>query len=105
MMYNNGSVSNNVKYQNICVERFAISVAYAWYWGFFEVENNTMVEWYDYYGLIHGGSYLPYDYEILSIFFKNYNIMTNWINCNHTPGIFDYETGKWTGAVGQVTID
>ena len=34
----------------------------------------------------------------------NNNIVINWINCNYTWGIFDYETGKWTGAVGQVNI-
>ena len=31
------------------------------------------------------------------------NIIVNkWIDCNDTAGIFDNETGKWTGAVGQV---
>ena len=35
-----------------------------------------------------------------------HNIIVNkWIDCNGTPGIFDYETGKWTGAVGQVNIE
>ena len=38
------------------------------------------------------------------MFFLNYNILVNWTNCNYTWGWFDYETGKWTGAVGQVNI-
>merc|ERR1712126_627154 len=28
MMHNNGSVSNNFRYQDLCVERFAVNVAY-----------------------------------------------------------------------------
>ena len=82
----------------------AISVAYNNEPGLFKVENNTMVEWYDYYFIIHGYSSLPYTYEILSKFFLNHNILVNWIDCNYTWGWFDYETGKWTGAVGQVNI-
>ena len=104
MIYNNGSVSNEVRYQDLCVEGFAVSVAYNEDWGWFEVENGTMVEYYDYYKIIHPDFYLPYDYEILSIFFKHYNIKTNWINCNYTWGSFDNETGKWTGLVGRVDI-
>ena len=44
MMYNNGSVSKNVRYQNLCVERFAISVAYNHDPWFFEIENNSMID-------------------------------------------------------------
>ena len=43
-----------------------------------------------------------WDYEILEIFFENNKIVPKWINCNYTWGTYDYETGKWTGAVGQV---
>ena len=49
-------------------------------------------------------SFISEDDEILSMFFLNYNIIINWIDCNYTWGWFDYETGKWTGAVGKVTI-
>ena len=43
---------------------------------------------------------IPYNFEILKLFFKNKNI--NWINCNYTWGWYDDETGRWTGAVGKV---
>ena len=109
MMYSNGSVSNNVRYQNLCVERFAISVAYNHEPPVFEVENNTMLELAKKYGHLHGDrvggeSYIPDDDEILSMFFLKHNIIINWINCNYTWGWFDYETGRWTGAVGEVNI-
>ena len=109
MMYNNGSVSKNVRYQDLCVERFAINLAYNYEPWQFEVENNTMVDLREKYGKLHGKfvgvlSYIAEDDEILSMFFFNNNIIINWIDCNYTWGWFDYETGKWTGAVGKVTI-
>ena len=109
-MHNNGSVSKNVRYQDLCVERFAVNVAYNDDHYSFELENNTMVDLREKYGYTHGeylvgvNSYIAEDDEILSKFFLYNNIIINWINCNYTWGWFDYETGKWTGAVGQVTI-
>ena len=54
MMYKNGSVSNNIRYQDLCVERFAINVAYNYEPWAFEVENNSMVDLQDKYGHLHG---------------------------------------------------
>ena len=108
MMYNNGSVSKNVRYQNLCVERFAVNVAYNHERKYFEVENNSMVDLREKYGYSHGDrtfyNYIPDDDEILSMFFINNNIIINCIDCNFTWGWFDDETGKWTGAVGKVNI-
>ena len=108
-MHNNGSVSKNVRYQDLCVERFAISVAYNNIPWAFEVKNNLMIDLREKYGHTHGEwvgvySYIVEDDEILSLFFLHNNIIINWIDCNYTSGWFDYETGKWTGAVGKVTI-
>ena len=62
-----------------------------------------MVEYHVYHGNFVGlYTYLSYDFEILSIFFLNHNIIANWINCNYSWGIYDYDLGKWTGVVGQV---
>ena len=80
MMYKNGEMNNNVKYQDLCVETFAVSVAYnhnSWY---FEIENNFMVDLREKYGYLHGDSVGVYtniaeDDEILSKFFKNHNII------------------------------
>ena len=108
-MHNNGSVSKNVRYQDLCVERFAINVAFNYEPKVFEVENNYLVDLHEKYGWTHGGwvgvySYIAEDDEILSMFFLNHNIIVNWNYCNSTWGWFDYETGKWTGAVGKVNI-
>ena len=107
MMHNNGSVSKNVRYQDLCVERFAISVAYNYDPPFFEVENGSLVDPREKYGYYHGvwvgtRSYVTEEDEILRMFFLKYNIVTNWIECNYTWGWLDEETGKWTGAVGKV---
>ena len=69
----------------------------------FEIANNSMVEWWDYWGLTHELTSIPYDFEILEVFFENRNI--NWINCNGTWGWYDYETGRWTGAVRKVKMN
>ena len=102
-MYNNGSVSKNIRYQDICnIDNFVINIAYQNEPWMFKISNNTMVEWYDYMGLTGDYTYIPYDYEILSKFFQNNNIVdVNWIN-SYEYGGFNDDTGNWTGIVGQV---
>ena len=109
MMQDNGSVSKNVKYRNLCKEQFPVHIAYNYQNLWFEMQNNSMVDTIVKYKYFHGlftdmNSYISQNYEILSIFFKNYNIIVKWINCNSTWGWYDDETGKWTGAVGQVSM-
>ena len=100
-MYNNGSVSNKVRYQDICTDKFVANMAHVWS---FRVVNNSLVE-YPLYIEEGEHSYIPHDFEIIGSFLFNYNIIVNkWIDGNNTGGIFDYETGKWTGCVGQVNI-
>ena len=104
-MFNNGSVSKNLKYEDICTsKKFLINIAYNIEPGWFEINKNSMVEWNNYFPIINEMSHLSFDYEILSIFFLNNNILVTWIDCNRTMGIYDYETGKWTGTVGKVKI-
>ena len=81
-------------------DSLSINVAYNDNYGFFEIANNSMVEWHDFWMLLNGDSMLLYDFEILEIFFEDKII--NWINCNFTWGWYDDETGRWTGAVGKV---
>ena len=78
----------------------SINVAYNDY-NAFEIVNNSMVKYS--VDLIGEYSSIPYNFEILEIFFKDRNI--NWINCNFTWGWYDYETGRWTGAVGKVEMN
>ena len=80
-MYDNGSVSNNMKYRNICnPEYFVINIVCNTKFDFFEIVNNTMVEWYDFWNLITDYSMILYDFEILKPFIQNNNIIVNWIN-------------------------
>ena len=46
MMQDNGSVSKNVKYRNLCKEQFTVHVAYIHQSEWFEIENNSMVDIY-----------------------------------------------------------
>ena len=46
-------------------------------------------------------SQIPWDWEVLEIFFKNNNIEPTWISANGVYGILDKDTQKWTGAVGM----
>ena len=100
-MYNNGSVSNKVRYQDICTDKFVANMAYIFGW---RVVNNSLVEFPLF--IIEGTKpFIPLDWEIIGSFLLNYNVIVKkYIDCNKTAGIFDYETGKWTGAVGQVNI-
>ena len=103
IMYNDGSVSKNVQYKDICTEKFTMNIAYNNEHEIFELVNNSMVEYPLSWSILSSdGSYIAKDWEILSIFFQNYNIITNWVDCNFTWGYFDHVTGKWTGGVGKV---
>ena len=82
---------------------FSINVAYNVAPGYFKIVNNSMFEWRDYWGLTNEVSNIPYDFEILEVFFENRNI--NWLNCNSTWGWYDDESERWTGAVGKVKIN
>ena len=61
--------------------------------------------WDKKYGREGEDSNIPYDFEILEVFFKSYVIEINWIDCNYTWGWYDDETDRWTGAVGKVKLN
>ena len=87
----------------ISIDNFVVNIAYNYVYYVFELSNDTMVEWYDYWGLINDVTQVPYDYEILKTFFKNYNIgIINWRDGNGDWGLLNHETGNWTGIVGLV---
>ena len=72
--------------------------------GILEVENNTLVHIsrkpHDY---IYGASsVMPYDFEILSMFFSSHNIEPNWLDCGYSWGWYDEDLGGWTGCMGKV---
>ena len=109
-----GTVRGNLKYKDYCPhtkeaaepEKQEINIAFNNDGIYFKVHNdtNTMKEFSLWWTLRESEKhpYISMDWEILRIFFDNYNINPTWINCNFTWGWFDEETGKWTGAVGKV---
>ena len=42
--------------------------------------------------------------KVLNSFFSSQNLTPVWENANYTWGWFDEETGRWTGAVGLVSL-
>ena len=82
----------------------SINVAYNNEAYYFEIFNNSMVE-YPAFIVEEDQTNIPYDFEILENFFQSYVIAINWIDCNYTWGWYDDETGRWTGAVGKVNMN
>ena len=80
-MYNNGSVSNNIRYPEICKsENFSANIAYYNEDAYFEIVNNTMVKSFyendpkkdDYERLlVDDYTMIVYDFEILNTFIQN----------------------------------
>ena len=80
IMYQDGSVSNNIRYLDICVEKFIINVAFNQEPGWFELNWHGLVNTMVKYGMSHGKfvgteRFISQNHEILSIFFQNYNII------------------------------
>ena len=69
----------------------------------FEVDDKTgeMLK-YPVKPVTGSNTYIPYDWEILSSFFSNHDIVPVWTNSHFNWGWYDEESGKWTGAVGKV---
>ena len=101
-MRDNGEVDDGKVWGDLCREK-RVNIAYNNYPGLFEVNEDTgeMVR-YPVKPVPGVYEYIPYDWEILETFFLNNDIIPVWINCHYTWGWYDEESGKWTGAVGQV---
>ena len=93
---------DKIKFEDICDKpNHNATIAHINQPTWFEIKNNTIVD-YKYphaYGIY---SKISYEYEILGSFLENNNINVQWINCNKTAGLLNFETGQWTGAIGKV---
>ena len=92
-----------VKYRDICKEtqQYA-TIAYNNYQSWFEVDSDGKMVEFPVKPISGEKSYIPWDYEILSSFLRNYKIEPTWIDCEGSWGSYDEDTGHWTGAVGKV---
>ena len=107
IIFKNGTTKDDFQYKDLCIkEEHHVRIAYNNEGGWFEIDNitNTMVEYPHWMIMVGDYGMLSDDYEILKSFFSKFNIKPTWINCNFTWGVFDDETGHWTGAVGQVEV-
>ena len=97
--------STKTNYQDICEKpQHNATIAYNNEPELFEVDEDGKMNEFGVNPVTGEYDYMSYDYEILSSFFANYHITPTWIDCNYTWGVFDEETGHWTGAVGKVTV-
>ena len=121
MISHDGSVNRDLEYKDVCPvaeldsepDYHHINIAYNNDAPYFHVDNQTetMTE-YPLSNTPFSGNMrlsknhpqIAYPWDILKIFFDHNNIVPNWIDCNYTWGWFDYETEKWTGAVGKVKL-
>ena len=102
MIFHDGSVNRNLKYKDVCPvaelesepEYHHINIALTL--PMREYPTSVTLE------KSKDHPSIPNSWEILKIFFDHINIVPNWINCYRNWGWFDYETGKWTGAVRKV---
>ena len=82
-MFNNGTVSKNSSYDDICNKQFVNARVALLTWGGLKVniETNTMIE-QDIYPAQGDWSQIPWDWEILKSFLINHNILVTWIQCD-----------------------
>ena len=102
-MFHDGTVRGDIHFYDVCKVADSVTIAYnSWPSEFgLDQEAQTMLE----YPVIPvSGWYLqiPYDWEIIKPFLDHYSLTPTWIDCDGISGIFDDETGAWTGAVGKV---
>ena len=105
LIYQDGNVGNNIKYKDICLDKYAVTFAHV-YSG--EFVNNSMVEDY-YFSDKHGGKVgfytnIPYEYELIIPFLENNNVIGTWSDSHYIWGEFNETTGLWTGNLGQVNL-
>ena len=113
LQISDGLVNRNTKFNEVCPvaeldsepEYRYINIAYNNdpFW-FTIYNNNTMKEYTIKRILEQSNDFLriSYTWEVLTVFFKNYNVIPTWIYCHQSWGKYDKNTGRWTGAVGEV---
>ena len=94
---------DNTKFKDICQKQQQnVKIAYNNDPLWFVVDNHGNMVEYPLFPVTGWLDKIPWDFEILKPFFEIYNITPTWVDCNFTWGLFDEETGHWTGAVGKV---
>ena len=103
MVFDNGTINGGLDYEDLCKEEHATRIAFNNDY-VFKVRNNQMLRYPRWKPIVLNWGQISTEDAIMRSFFSKYNIKPTWINCNYNWGVFDDETGHWTGAVGQVLI-
>ena len=106
LLLKNDAVNGNLGFEDICKERH-VRIAYNDHPQYFLLNSKLgeMVKLRDSPGqpFPSVGFYgVAKQWEIQASFFKTYNVIPDWINCNFTFGTLNETTGQWSGAVGVI---
>ena len=110
-LFHDGTGRSDIHYYDVCKVADSVTITYNNYWkvghGGFGVwlawrAGITSTMWEIPASPVKGFSKIPYDWEIIKPFLDHYSLTPNWIDSHHIEGVFDEETGTWTGAVGKV---
>ena len=102
-LLNDATVSGDVHFYDVCKVADSVTIAYNTLWTWFELD----FEWQamePFPVRPKKGEYtkIPRDWEIIKPFLDHYSLNATWVDCEFTQGVFDNNTGTWTGAVGKV---
>ena len=102
-LFHDATVRGDINFYDVCKVADSVTIASNNFPGFFEFHHTsqTMVE-YPEKPVKGGTSYIPREWEIIKSFLDHFSLTPTWIDCNFIWGVFDVNTGTWTGAVGKV---
>ena len=115
-LLHDATVRGDIHYYDVCKVVDSVTIAFMNYWkigpGGFAVwpawrAGITATMWEIPASPVKGySSNIPYDWEIIRPFLDHYSLTPNWFQNQNPPkigGVFDEETGTWTGIVGVVS--
>ena len=105
-LLHDATVRSDIHFYDVCtVAGGKVTIAFELELDNFEVDNETQTIKEFPVGPVDGWySQIPWEFEIINPFLDHYSLTPTWIYCEEISGIFDDETGAWTGAVGKVRI-
>ena len=90
----------------LCIAYFSVNIACTNWLNLFEISNSSLKKFHPIPVMqktsLTFSPTIPYNWEILFSFFKQQNMVPNWIDTRGMVGIYNKTSGKWNGAVGKV---
>ena len=102
-LLHDATVRSDIHFYDVCKVADSVTIAFNNLWLWFEFDHGTeSMEPFPLRPVNGWYTKIPRDWEIIQSFFDQYSLSPTWIDCNLIWGVFDEETGTWTGAVGKV---